>query len=100
MNTEGTGHGLVTGCFECSNEPSCSKNMGNIFTSCEMYQLLKMGHAAWSIPRCSLTCPLALHYVESSFCVLYFIVAHLSSCLLVTIQLYHISCQLCLFNSV
>ena len=80
MYTVCTGHGLVTGSFECSNEPSGSKNVGNISSSCGMYQLLRTGCAAWSILRCYSTCPLAVSYVESSFSVSCCIVAHLSSC--------------------
>jgi hypothetical protein len=101
MYTESTGHGLVTGSFECSNEPSGSKNVGNISSSCGMYQLLKAGCAAWIIPRCYITCPLAFSYIESSFNVPCFVVAHLSSCSFVNNPVIaHFLSVKCLFNSV
>jgi hypothetical protein len=80
MCTESTGHGLVTGSLECSNEPKKKKNVGSISSSCGMYQLLRTGSAVWIVPRCYVTCPLAVSYVESSFSVSCCIVAHLSSC--------------------
>jgi len=58
MYTESTGHGLVTGSLECSNEPSRSKSVGNISSICGMYQLLRTGSAVWITLRCYITCPL------------------------------------------
>jgi hypothetical protein len=81
MYTESTGHGLVTGSFECSNEQSCTKNVGNV-SSCGMYQLLRTGSAVWSILRRYIYMSIS-SYVESSFSVSCCIVAHLSSCLFV-----------------
>lgn len=101
MYTENPGHGLVTGSFECSNEPSGSKYVQNISSSCGMYHLLKTGSAAWSILRCYITCPLAVSYVESSFSVPCFIATHLSSCSFVNNPFIpHFLLVKCLFNSV